>query len=74
MNPFGPYTMANLPPFDDSWKQHCLSCAHCRPTTPTTEGGGYRILSCARAGYRKPCIEERDPNGSCGPEANGWQA
>ena len=75
MNVYGPFTMPKLPPFDDSWKQQCLSCSHCRVTPGRQEGGGYAMLSCARARrYRQPCVEERDTKGDCGPEAKGWAA
>jgi hypothetical protein len=74
MNPYGPFTLPYLPPFDDSWKQHCLSCAHCVATEGRQEGGGYRMLTCSKARYRTPCIEARSVDGTCGPEARGWAA
>lgn len=67
---------AELPEFDDKWKAACLSCKHLQHERPAMRCAvaplpGSKALQAMHEsrGLWMYCIDARDINGPCGPDA-----
>lgn len=70
--PVVPYFIgpAILPVFDDSWKEGCKSCLHCRLSTGLEGGTEWRCsIGARRNAWMALCIDARSDNAECGPGA-----